>query len=666
MHSHMRETSAGLRTLGCGVVLFLVNFYVCRSLFRIEYLNQMGSIEAAFVSLARYINGNWRDLTWFPLWYDGIPYQDTYPPLLHWAVALTSMAVRLSPAHAYHVVVALLYCLAPVTLFALCLALSGSRAYSFFAGLIYSVLSPSAFIATSIARDIGFMKPRRLQTLVVYGEGPHLAGLVLLPLAALALHRAAARRSGRDMVLAAIAFAATVLTNWLAAVALFAVAAAYVSSAKRVTVYAVAIAILAYCMAAPWIPPSTIATIRHNAPLLGDYGGVYGSMPRNLAVLSIAFAAVVAATRRITDSLVVRFAAVFSFAMAALVIPAEYWKVFIVPQPHRYHLELELGLAILLPFAVKPLFDRAPQRARVAIAVVLLGAAVIPARAYRRYARYVIAPIDIQNTIEYKTAKWFDENMHGARVMALGSTAFWMNAFTDTPQMGGGFDNGIVNNSIWAARYVIGSDEGTGDRAAETSIVWLRAMGVSAIAVGGPNTKNAYKDFVHPRKFDGILPLAWQEGDDRVYLVPQYSRSLAHVMTRADLVSRAPYNGIDLEPMRPYVAALENPAYPAADFRWTSRHSAAISATLRPDDVISIQVTSHPGWHARVNGAVVRIEEDGLKHMFVEPRCKGACAVEIFYDGGSEMWVAWGLFAGAWILAGWALWRHGGLGVAVN
>src|ERR1051326_216812 len=28
------------------------------------------------------------DLTCFPLWYNGIPCQDTYPPLLHWIVAL--------------------------------------------------------------------------------------------------------------------------------------------------------------------------------------------------------------------------------------------------------------------------------------------------------------------------------------------------------------------------------------------------------------------------------------------------------------------------------------------------------------------------------------------------------------------------------------------------
>ena len=45
----------------------------------------MGSIEAAYIGLARYIANHLGELSWFPLWYGGIPYADTYPPLLHWS-----------------------------------------------------------------------------------------------------------------------------------------------------------------------------------------------------------------------------------------------------------------------------------------------------------------------------------------------------------------------------------------------------------------------------------------------------------------------------------------------------------------------------------------------------------------------------------------------------
>jgi hypothetical protein len=58
---------------------------------------QMGSIEAAFISLARYIREYFPHLTWFPLWYVGIPFADAYPPLLHFLVAGVSDASGASP-----------------------------------------------------------------------------------------------------------------------------------------------------------------------------------------------------------------------------------------------------------------------------------------------------------------------------------------------------------------------------------------------------------------------------------------------------------------------------------------------------------------------------------------------------------------------------------------
>ena len=84
------------------IFLFLANVYVCRNLFQVEYLRHMGSIEAAYIGISRYAIGHWRDLTWFPLWYNGIPYQNTYPPLLHLGVALIAWVRGITPAHAYH------------------------------------------------------------------------------------------------------------------------------------------------------------------------------------------------------------------------------------------------------------------------------------------------------------------------------------------------------------------------------------------------------------------------------------------------------------------------------------------------------------------------------------------------------------------------------------
>ncbi|HLX46380.1 MAG TPA: hypothetical protein VKR43_23195 [Bryobacteraceae bacterium] len=640
------------RTISCACGLFIINFYVCREMFWTAYINQMGSIEAAFIGLARYIAGNFRDLTWFPLWYGGIPFQNSYPPLFHSIVALWTNLFHWQPALAYHFVAAFFYCIGPVALFLLCLSLSGSRAYSFFAGLMYSVLSPSAFVIPAIRREIGLLRPRRFQALAAWGEGPHVAGIALLTLSVLCLHRASTRRRPIDIVLCAVLFAATVLTNWLAAVALFAAGIAYICSTNlRSGVVALTAALLAYGLVIPWIPPSTVQTIRINAPHLGDYAGVYANMPRSLAIVAIAALVLVLAIRRLTPSLAIRFGAIFALLMAAPVLPAYWWKIYILPQPDRYQLEFELALSMLIVFAFKPVIDRVPRPARIGLAAIAILLAMIPAKSDRRFARYLLSPVKIDQTIEYQTAVWCDRNLNGRRVFASGSTQFWLNAFSDTQQVTGGFDNGVVNQVTRMASYQIRSGDGAGNRDAEISILWLKAMGAHAIAVAGPDTTQAYRDDRNPGKFNGVLPALWHQGGDTIFQVPQRSTSLARIVTNPDLVLRTPANGIDVGPLSAYVKALDNPTLPEADFRWTTDHSASIHSILSPDHVVSIQLTDHTGWHARINGAEKQVLPDGLGQMYVEPHCAGACSIELSYDGGAEMQIARWIAAISWALA---------------
>ena len=75
---------------------------------------------------------------------------------------------------------------------------------------------------------------------------------------------------------------------------------------------------------------------------------------------------------------------------------------------------------------------------------------------------------------------WLNRNFPGQRVFASGSTQFWLNAFGETPELSGGFANGIVNQVVWTANYIIRSGDGAGDRDAEISVLWLKAMGVHA------------------------------------------------------------------------------------------------------------------------------------------------------------------------------------------
>ena len=113
--------------------------------------------------------------------------------------------------------------------------------------------------------------------------------------------------------------------------------------------------------------------------------------------------------------------------------------------------------------------------------------------------------------------------------------------------------------------------------------------------------------------------------------------SLAHVVSAGDLVTRTPATGIDVEPLHAYVTALENPSYPAAQFEWTSLHSARIKTDLPPNSVVSVQVSWSPGWHAHLNGRALRVFKDGLGFMYLVPRMAGPATISMDYDGGTEM-----------------------------
>jgi hypothetical protein len=325
-----------------------------------------------------------------------------------------------------------------------------------------------------------------------------------------------------------------------------------------------------------------------------------------------------------------------------------------MPHRLRFHLVMEMGIALVLGVGAGLAAQRLPSQWKPYAACVLLAWCVYPAARYSAYAGRLIQPVNIAGTVEYQEAMWLQRNLAGGRVFVPGSIRFFLNAFTDVPQFAGGFDPGVVN-PLWAgASYQILSGENAGSREGEIAILWLRAFGVDAVAVSGPHTREAYRDYRNPRKFDGLLPEAWRDGDDVIYRVPRISAGLAHVVRRGDLAARQPVNGIDVEPVQPYVAALEDAARPLATLTWRSRHEAVISARMEKADILSVQLSYHPGWQASVDGQPRRVYADNLGQLVVEPGCDGECSVVLAYNGGIE--AAMARLASMGILLGFAVW----------
>src|ERR1700675_4323011 len=121
------------------IALLALNVWICWRLFRVEYTTHFNSIEGSFIALARYLSTHWTDHSWWPLWHCGMPFEDTYVPLLHMIVGAVATVFRISAARAYHAVAGAAYALGPVTLFLMAVRLGASRVAAFLSALLYSL-----------------------------------------------------------------------------------------------------------------------------------------------------------------------------------------------------------------------------------------------------------------------------------------------------------------------------------------------------------------------------------------------------------------------------------------------------------------------------------------------------------------------------------------------
>ncbi len=330
-----------------------------------------------------------------------------------------------------------------------------------------------------------------------------------------------------------------------------------------------------------------------------------------------------------------RFAILQSVLVGGVVVADAWFGIHVIPLPERFHLAMEIGLTLSMAFAVAMYCANWP-RARLLVMVALLLACGFQFLNYRRYARQIIKPIEIVNTLEYQVADWFDRNLHDERVMAFGTISFWMNAFTDTPQLMGCCDQSVVNPENPIADYVIAAGYESDQQSEDISLLWLKAYAVHAIAIGGPHSREHYKDARYPYRFEGRLPLVWQQGDDRIYRVPERVGGLARVAPVDAVVKHAPQDGIDVTELRRFVAALDDPALPVVETSWQGPDRALLRGSLAPNEAISLAMNFDRGWSASANGRPARVYEDGLGFLVIKPDCSGNCMVELHWKAGWE------------------------------
>jgi hypothetical protein len=647
------------RHLPALAVLAALNAWICGRLFTVEYTVQFSSIDGAFISLARYLSQHWGHHSWWPIWHCGMPFEDTYVPLLHVIVAAVATLGRVSAAHSYHIVVAVTYLFGPVTLYLMAVYLGASRGSAFLSAAIYSLFSPSALLMPGVARDLGgFLFGRRLQVLTVYGEGPHISAMTLLPVVIIALAYALEKRTGRALAFAALALSLIFLMNvpgtMATGVAVFCWLVVQPAGSRRAgLIVAGCAAILAYAIACYGIPPYSEFTVLENIRRM--HRGFSAAAKIGPFLLAALFAAIAGAGYLLSRTrlpLLLRFAAVYFAITAVLVLTARPQKFELLPQAGRLHLEMEMAACLLIGAAVWFLYSLAHWRLRVILVLLFAIGAGYQVRNYRSHADLDLRPADLRARSEYASAIWANDHLAGERVYVTGSDSFWWNAFTDVPQVIGCCDQGESMVVLANMPYLISS--ATGPYHEILTKAYLQAVGAEGIVVSGAQSTDEYKDIKAPERFDAMLPVLHRELGDTIYAVPQRSPSIAHVVRSSEIIPPAatPYQVYD------YSLVIEDPARPSADFQWLSDNVARVRASMTRSDVVAIQVPWFAGWKAWVGNRRIPISADGLGFQVLHPSCNGPCEITLRWDGRPDRIPSAIVSLAALILIGAVSWRN--------
>ncbi len=583
------------------VALFLLASALIWPLFKLKYLDNWPSIESTFIADGRMLAENLPHPGWQPLWYCGTRFDYVYPPALRYGTALLSKIPRVVPARAYHLYTAVFYVLGIVAVYWLVLAGSGSRGGALLACAATALLSPSFLLMPAIRGDSGYWVPQRLHVLMTYGEGPHISGLGALTAAMAVMFLALRRWRPMAFAGACVLCGLAVTTNFYAATSMaifmpLLTWAVWLGERDRsVWLRAVGIGVLAYGLCAFWLTPSYLRLTVVNLQWVAQPGNVWSRVAACAAVLVFCGVSFWFANRRPdrTWNVFVLGAALF-FGLYVL----GYGLGFRVSgDALRLIPELDLALILAAVQLVRWMWMYPKGRAA---AVLVVMVAFSPSVRYLQNRRSPFPQAhDVETQYEYRITKWVHDHLDGERVLATGTVRFWYDAWFDNPDADGGSAQGMLNQTIPYATWEIER----GDRA-DLAVLWLQALGTSAVIVPDRSSPEPYHDWAKPEKFRGVLPVLHDDGKGTVvYGVPRVDAGLGRVVDRARMASVG-------KNLAEYVAVVENPAQGKAAVSWRGTDEVYLEASVGPGQSVLLQETYDPAWRAYENGTPLAIHPD--------------------------------------------------------
>ena len=328
----------------------------------------------------------------------------------------------------------------------------------------------------------------------------------------------------------------------------------------------------------------------------------------------------------------------------AIVLAKQLFDVSLAPQPIRYTPELDLSLAFLIGLVMVRVVDFAIERRPKAspsyghlvkvgmTALVLVVVILNSTTSLLPLSSRVTAPSSsIADVPEYRIAEWLSTHVADERAYATGTPAFWLNVFSNVQQIRGGSEQGATNGWWAPAAYEINLG-----RDAQLSVLWAQAWNVKYIVVTFPNATTAYRDYVYPEKFIGVLPLRYYYQGFGVYEVFLPQPALVQAVSARAARSLKPIsNANDANALSDYITLVDT-AVPGTHVSYARPNPDELSISISngsPDTAILVKITYDPSWEARLdNGDPVPISQIGPGFMIAYPQRPGDYRLDLHFN----------------------------------
>ncbi|MFN0169470.1 MAG: hypothetical protein ACKV22_23870 [Bryobacteraceae bacterium] len=603
-----------------GLPVFLYAASLIWPVSQTKYLDAWSSIESTFIADGRFLAENWPRPLWQPNWYCGTRFNYVYPPALRYGTAVLTRSYPMPAARAYHIYISILYAAGILGVFLLARLASGSRLAGWMAALGTVWLSPIHLLVADLRDDTADYVTQRLKALVLYGEGPHISSLAILPFALAAGFFALRNRSLAALGWAAVLSALVVAHNFYGGLALamsfpFVVWSVWVTGRERsVWLRAAAIGLLAYGLSACWLGPSYLRVTLNNLRLVAQPGNAWS--PAVAAVFLAVYGILTWrwASRKQERAYVVFLAGVLGY-FSIDTLGNHYLQYRIAGEPSRLFPEWDMYLSLAGAEALRRVAGGGGWK-RTTAAFILFVAAVLPAKSYIFHPWRLMTRYDpYQERVEYRMQDWVNRNLPGSRVLAAGSVRFWYNAWHDLPQLGGGSEQGVSNQLVVTAQFRILQEPEP-----EQPILWAQAYGLDAFIINEAESGEMYHDWVKPRQFAGRLAVLWDDGKGSViYDIPRRYRSLARVVDRKGMDALKPMTlEGDIDTIRAYVDLMERGPDARTVTRWQGDGRLLIEAPVSAEQSLVVQVSYDPQWRAWADGKAAPVRKNVVGHVVVD------------------------------------------------